>query len=128
MEINPLSPTAALIAAIRGETARGRKTASHSGVTNRTSEGTRTRQANSTAQLERQLAQIASEVTGNDLAAVRRARPLLIRQVLLWEFGRAFREHPEWTPITQRIEAALDTADPGGHAFLGLLRSLQRKS
>ncbi|WP_242628952.1 hypothetical protein [Xanthomonas oryzae] len=97
-------------------------------MTSRILEGTSTKQAHSSAQLERQLVQIASEVTGNDLAAVRRARPLLIRQVLLWEFGQAFREHPEWTPITQRIEAALDAADPGGHAFLGLLRSLQRKS
>ncbi|WP_260214938.1 hypothetical protein [Xanthomonas cannabis] len=126
--MGPLSPTAALIAAIRGEPVRGPKKVAHAVAASRTSEPPGARQANSMAQLERQLVQIAREVTGDDLAAVRRVRPLLIRQVLLWEFGQAFREHAEWTPITQRIEATLDAADPDGQAFMGLLRSLQRKA
>lgn len=79
------------------------------------------------AQLERQLLEMVDGVRCEDASALRRVRPSLIRQVLLWEFGQAFREHPEWAPIMQRIEAAFDKADPDGQVFAGLVRSMQRK-
>lgn len=129
MELGRLSPTAALIAAIRGETVRGRGQVATGSSTNRKAEAASVvKQAKSTAQLERQLMELVRELPSDDLPAVRRARPLLIRQVLLWEFGQTFREHSEWTSIMRRIEAQLDATDPEGHAFAGLVRSLQRKA
>ncbi|WIX26756.1 hypothetical protein PUV44_09510 [Xanthomonas arboricola pv. corylina] len=60
------------------------------------------------------MVEIVRNVSSDDLPAVRRTRPLLIRQVLLWEFGQTFREHSEWTSIMRRIEAQLDANDPEG--------------
>ncbi|WOB51133.1 hypothetical protein NYR97_07100 [Xanthomonas hydrangeae] len=131
MELGRLSPTAALIAAIRGETVRGRGQVAQASSINRKAEteaASVVKQAKSIAQLERQLMQIVRDLSSDDLPAVRRARPLLIRQVLLWEFGQTFREHSEWASIMRRIEAQLDANDPEGQAFAGLVRSLQRKA
>ncbi|MEA9566354.1 hypothetical protein [Xanthomonas sp. WHRI 8932A] len=127
MELGSLSPTAALIAAIRGDTVRGRGRVASVGSATRSAEVAGASHAKTTAQLERQLVELVREVPSDDLAAVRRVRPILIRQVLLWEFGQTFREHPEWSAILQRIEAALHAADPDAQQFAGLVRSLQRK-
>ncbi|PPU37442.1 hypothetical protein [Xanthomonas arboricola] len=129
MELGRLSPTAVLIAAIRGETVRGRGGIAQAPSTTRRAEAaSAVKQAKSTVQLERQLVEIVRDLSSDDLPAVRRARPLLIRQVLLWEFGQTFREHSEWASIMRRIEAQLDANDPEGHAFAGLVRSLQREA
>ncbi|QJD69739.1 hypothetical protein HG421_19960 [Xanthomonas campestris pv. badrii] len=128
MELGRLSPTAALIAAIRGQSTRGGRAIVQADTADRKKDVTSAGQIRSTDQLERQLLEIVRDVRHDDKAELRRVRPLLIRQVLLWEFGQAFREHPEWAPIMQRIEAALEAADPDGQGFAGLVRSMQRKS
>lgn len=127
MGIERVSSTAALIAALRGE------------VTTKTEGAGRTRRADarpvagrpggapSMAQLRRQLVDIAREVDLQDAAAVHQARGRFVRAILLWEFGQALREHPEWRTLTEGIERSLDTgADPASDAFVKLLKDLQK--
>ena len=127
MSIDRLSPTAALIAAIRGEPVRrsaGRQAASVDGASGRTPGASVSRRPTE-AQLQRQLVDLVKPVVAEDLVAVRKARPAIIRTVLLWEFGPQFRENPEWQSMMRRIESALDRADPEMRALSALIRNLQ---
>jgi len=78
------------------------------------------------AVLRRQLADIAHETDVRDPQAVRQARSRFIRTVLIWEFGPALREHPEWRTLMECIEASLDAQGAAGEAaFVTLLTGLK---
>lgn len=121
MSVDRLSSTASLIAALRSDVLgkmeqrpkAERSTASQSG-----------RQSPQIAQLRVQLGDIARTVDPGQPDQVRQARTRMMRSVLLWEFGDEFRDHPEWRPLMDRLEQALD--DPDAQArFLQLLQSLK---
>ncbi|WP_312368434.1 hypothetical protein [Stenotrophomonas sp.] len=78
------------------------------------------------AVLRRQLADIAHATDVHDPLAVRQARTRFIRTVLVWEFGPALREHPEWRPLMESIEASLDAQGAAAEmGFVSLLRQLK---
>lgn len=121
MSLDRLSSTSALIAALRGDVLRKmeqrpkveRNPASQSG-----------RQAPQIAQLRVQLGDIARSVDASQPDQVRQARTRMMRSVLLWEFGDDFRNHPEWRPLMDHLEQALDDPDAQSR-FLQLLQSLK---
>ena len=124
MSVDRLSSTASLIAALRGDVLRKmeqrpkaeRTPASHSG-----------RQPPQIAQLRVQLVDIARAVDPSDPDQVRQARTRMMRSVLLWEFGDDFRDHPEWRPLMDYLDSALDD-DAANARFLQLLQALKGKT
>jgi len=124
MSLDRLSSTASLIAALRGDVLRKmeqrpkaeRSPASQSG-----------RQPPQIAQLRVQLVEIARAVDPSDPEQLRQARGRMLRSVLLWEFGDAFRDHPEWRPLMDYLDSALDD-DAAKTRFLQLLQALKGKA
>ena len=82
----------------------------------------------SLAHLRRQLVELVQGVDLDDPVEVRQTRSRFVRAILLWEFGPALREHPEWRSLIEGIESALDSAeiDEQG-SFVKVLKSLQPK-
>lgn len=77
--------------------------------------------------LRKQMAEIVQSVDVRDADAVRKARPRLVRAVLLWEFGPNLREHPEWQPMLESITSMLEQKGAEGEAeFVALIESLKR--
>ena len=78
------------------------------------------------AALRRQLADIAHDTDVRDPLAVRQARTRFIRTVLVWEFGPALREHPEWRTLMESVEASLDAQGAmAEQGFVALLKGLK---
>jgi hypothetical protein len=78
------------------------------------------------AVLRRQLVDLVRDEAVEDPATQARLRPRVVRAILLWEFGPALREHPEWQPMLESIDAAL-AADEGQRSqFAALLGELKR--
>lgn len=78
------------------------------------------------AALRRQLADIAQDTDVRDPLAVRQARTRFIRTVLVWEFGSALREHPEWRTLMESVEASLDAQGAAAEqGFVALLNGLK---
>ncbi|MDY4297355.1 MULTISPECIES: hypothetical protein [unclassified Xanthomonas] len=131
MAIDRLSPTAALIAAIRGEAIKrggvgkpGAASKAHTAAAEQQGRGERP----SVAQLRGQLSELVASVAAEDPAAVKRVRPALIRTVLLWQFGPQLRERPQWQQLMERIEQELDRRDPSMQSLSALVRDLQKGS
>ncbi|KMM75640.1 hypothetical protein ACP93_10180 [Xanthomonas sp. NCPPB 1128] len=131
MAIDRLSPTAALIAAIRGEAVKrggvgkpGAASKTHTAAAEQQGRGDRP----SVAQLRSQLSDLVASVAAEDPAAVKRIRPALIRTVLLWQFGPQLRERPQWQALMERIEQELDRRDPMMQSLGALVRDLQKGS
>lgn len=124
MAIDRLSSTSSLIAALRAE------------VSSRTERAARTdsapampRRADSppkVADLRRQLVELVRSVPAGDADALLALRPAVVRAVLLWEFGPALREHPDWQPMLETIVGTLASDDRQTHNFLALLEDLRR--
>jgi hypothetical protein len=85
----------------------------------------RSSQAHDPALLRKRLCELVHGVDPDDEPAVRALRRPLVAEILLWEFGRSFREHPEFSPMLDSIESAFesDLAMPG--RFADLLRVLR---
>jgi hypothetical protein len=126
MSIDRLSSTSALIAALRSDVLR-RMDRGQRGTAARTVSAERGSGSGApdVEQLRRQLADIAQAIDPADAQAVRQARSRFVRAVLLWEFGEEFREHPEWRPLMDRIEQALDGDDAQNDRYMHLLTSLK---
>lgn len=126
MPIDKLNSTASIIAALRvgsgdkAESARRKNTKSSESPEQ--SSATR----GDIKVLRQQLADIIKPIALDDKEAVKRARPQLIRSILLWEFGPALREHPEWQPMLETITAAMEQHPDHEANFLKLLSELKR--
>lgn len=124
MSVDRLSSTASLIAALRGDVLRKmeqRPKAEHSPAAHGG------RQPPQISQLRVQLVEIARAIDATDSEQVRQARVRMLRSVLLWEFGDAFRDHPEWRPLMDYLNSALDD-DAANARFLQLLQALKAKT
>lgn len=124
MSLDRLSSTASLIAALRGDVLRKmeqRPKAEHSPAAHGG------RQPPQIAQLRMQLVDVARAVDINDPVQVRQARTRMLRSVLLWEFGDAFRDHPEWRPLMDYLDSTLDD-DAANARFLQLLQALKART
>jgi hypothetical protein len=127
MAIDRLSSTSALIATLRA------------GVTRTTGQGAQVEQAGAAparaqaprsrpdvAVLRRQLVEMVSGETIEDPATQSRLRPRVVRAILLWEFGPALREHPEWQPMLEGIVSTLEADEGQRTQFAALLADLKR--
>ncbi|MBD9437284.1 hypothetical protein IB223_14365 [Pseudoxanthomonas sp. PXM03] len=122
-----LSSTSALIAALRGDMLRKTEKRPASSPTSRTSQadkGTPTA-AKSPAKLRAQLVDIAREVDLTDPASIQNSRVRLVRAVLLWEYGEAFREHPDWKPLMDHIIGTFEVDDAQNQRYMDLLSALK---
>jgi hypothetical protein len=131
MAIDRLNSTAALIAALREDVvARAGGAPRGARVSQAPAQAGRGSSSPSATQLRRQLVELAQGVDLDDPGAVRHARTRFVRAILVWEFGRDLREHPEWMALTERIDRALDTGGQGGknEMFVTVLRALQSRS
>jgi hypothetical protein len=126
MSIDKLNSTAGIIAALRGESSdRGEKTR------RKNTEASDAREAGTSARgdikvLRQQLADLIKPVSLDDKEAVRRIRPQMIRSILLWEFGAALRDHPDWQPMLETITQSIEKSPVHEANFLKLLSELKR--
>ena len=126
MAIDKLSSASGIIAALRAEMSqRGERTGNK--TSKRTDTGAKPESMPRDVKvLRKQLAEIVKPVTISDPAAVRAVRPQVIRAILLWEFGPALREHPEWQPMLESISLNLEGHAPHEAQFMELLSELKR--
>ncbi|QLQ27346.1 MAG: hypothetical protein HZT39_02790 [Pseudoxanthomonas sp.] len=124
MSVDRLSSTASLIAALRGDVLRKMEQRPKAEPSPASQSG---RQPPQIAQLRVQLVDIARAADLSDPVQVRQARTRMLRSVLLWEFGDAFRDHPEWRPLMDYLSSALDD-DAANARFLQLLQALKGKT
>lgn len=127
MAIHRLSSTSALIAALRGDMLRKTEKRPATSATAKASESAQNTPAaaQSTARLKAQLVVIARDVDLTDPASVRNSRVRLVRAVLLWEYGEAFRDHPDWKPLMDHITEAFEADDAQKSRYMHLLASLK---
>lgn len=124
MSVDRLSSTASLITALRGDVLRKMEQRPKSQHSPAAHGG---RQPPQIAQLRTQLVDIARAIDATDPEQVRQTRTRMLRSVLLWEFGDAFRDHPEWRPLMDYLSSALDD-DAANARFLQLLQALKGKT
>lgn len=77
------------------------------------------------AALRRQLQAVAAQVDWTQPDAMQRLRIPIVREILLWEFGAHFRQHPEFLDMVDAVDQAM-AADSALQARLRtLIRDLQ---
>ena len=123
--VDKLTTTSSVIAALRAEMSNrteqtGRKS-SRSTEAEKKAPATRDMRV-----LREQLAELVKPVAIDDLAAVKAVRPKVVKAILLWEFGPALREHPEWQPMLESITESLEAHAPHDAQFLQLISDLKR--
>lgn len=126
MAIDKLGSAQSLLAALRTDASQRKERAQGKPSTlTETADASASRKDVSV--LRKQMAEIVQSVDVRDADAVRKARPRLVRAVLLWEFGPNFREHPEWQPMLESITSMLEQKGAEGEAeFVALIESLKR--
>ena len=125
MAIDRLSSTSALIAALRGNMLRKTEKRPATATTASAATQSRPSAAQSPAKLKAQLVAIARDVDLTDPTSVRNSRVRLVRAVLLWEYGEAFRDHPDWKPLMDHITEAFEADDAQKRRYMDLLSSLK---
>lgn len=126
MPIDKLNSTAGIIAALRGESSdRGERTRRKNTETSDSQEAVVSRRGDIKV-LRQQLADLLKPVSLGDEEAMRRVRPQMIRSILLWEFGPALRDHPDWQPMLETITQAIEKNPTHEANFLKLLSDLKR--
>lgn len=76
--------------------------------------------------LRGRLAELARNVDPEDEQALIKARRPLFQEIVLWEFGGDFRQHPEFGPMLDTIERAFDADPHASDRFGRLIRALRR--
>jgi hypothetical protein len=69
---------------------------------------------------------VVRDVDLDDEEAVKASRRPVLREILLCEFGASFREHPEFLPMLDSIEQALEADETMPRRFVDLLRALRK--
>jgi hypothetical protein len=125
MSIDKLNSTAGIIAALRGESGdRAERTRRKNTETSDSQEAVPSKRGDIKI-LRQQLADLVKSVSLDDKEAIRRVRPQMVRSILLWEFGAALRDHPDWQPMLETITQSIE-AHPAHEAnFLKLLSDLK---
>jgi hypothetical protein len=78
--------------------------------------------------LKKRLSDAVRNVDMDDEQAVKASRRPVLREILLWEFGPSFREHPELSPMLDSIERELESDPNMPGRFIDLLRALRSQS
>lgn len=76
--------------------------------------------------LRRRLVELAEHMDLEDEQALIKARRPLFQEIVLWEFGGDFRQHPEFGPMLDTIERAFDADPHAADRFGRLIRALRR--
>lgn len=126
MAIDKLSSMAGIIASMRAELSQRSERTAEKGTRRTETPGAPVPARGDVKVLRKQLADIAKPVALDDPAAVRAARPQMVRAILLWEFGPNLREHPEWQPMLESITKTLESHGPHDAQFVKLLVELKR--
>lgn len=58
----------------------------------------------------------------NDLDTV---KPKILRAILLWEFGQSLRNHPEWSVMMERIQAAIESMPDHRNQFKKIIQEIK---
>lgn len=124
MAIDRLSSTSALIAGLRTELAR------RAGKASRSAEAGESKAADGASrkdirELRRQLVELVQAVPEPDPEALDKLRPRFVRAVLLWEYGPALREHPDWQNIFDTIVTTLASDPVQQECFASLVKELR---
>ena len=77
-------------------------------------------------ELRRQLRELAQGVNIADAKSVRDARTPALREILLWEFGRNFRQDAQFLPMVDAINAALDDNPGFQQQFVDMIAGLKK--
>lgn len=127
MSIDKLGGASGIIAALRAEVGqRSERTQGKPDSRSQAAAGAPARPRD-TVVLRNQLAEIARTVDVRNPEAVRKARPQMVKTILLWEFGPALREHPDWQPMLESILHTLASqSDANETEFTKLIESLKR--
>lgn len=125
MAVERLGPAAGLISALRAQMARKRDEVGRSPAA-RDSGAARGAATRDVAALRRELAEIAAQADPDDEASMDRARPRVVRAILLWEFGPGLRDYGEWQPMLDSVVETLQNDEGQRQALSELLLELRR--
>jgi hypothetical protein len=123
--VDKLTSTASVIAALRAEM-NNRTDAAGRRTTRRSESPEKGKATRDISVLRAELAELVKPVAADDLAAVKAVRPKVVKAILLWEFGPAMREHPEWQPMLESITESLEAHPPHAAQFQQLIADLKR--
>ena len=126
MPIDKLGSAAGIIAALRAEMSQRNERAGQKSSKRAEAPASPASKPGDVKVLRKQLADIVKPIAIDDPAAVRAVRPQVIRAILLWEFGPALRDHPEWQPMLESITHGLEAHPTHDAQFLKLLSELKR--
>lgn len=127
MSIDKLGAASGIIAALRAEVGQRSERAQRKPDSRADSAVPAQARRRDAEVLRKQLAEIVKSVDVRNAEAVRKARPQMVRAILLWEFGPELREHPDWQPMLESITHTLEAQGAGHEAeFIKLIESLKR--
>lgn len=126
MSIDKLGSAAGIIAALRAEMSKRNERAGKQPGKRGDVPGLPSVPAGDIKALRKHLAELVKTVSADDPAAVRAARPQVVRAILLWEFGPALRDHPEWQPMLDSITQSLEANAPHEAQLIKLISDLKR--
>lgn len=127
MSIDKLGAASGIIAALRAEVGQRGERAQRKSDSRTESSALAQGRHRDVEVLRKQLAEIVKPVDVRNAEAVRKARPQMVRAILLWEFGSKLREHPEWQPMLESITQMLEAQGAAHDAeFIKLIGSLKR--
>lgn len=124
MAVDRLSSTSALIASLRSELSRRPSRAGRTEESTTAPAGASKRR--DVGQLRRQLVDLVREFPDADQASIDSLRPRFVRTILLWEYGPALREHPDWQVILDNIVQAIGADPSQKQSFVSLVEELRR--
>lgn len=125
MTVERLGPAATLISALRTQMTRKRDEVAR-GARARDSASARAAGSRDVAALRRELGEIAAQADPDDEASMERARPRVVRAMLLWEFGPGLRDYGEWQPMLDSIVQTLESDEGQRRALAELILELRR--
>lgn len=76
--------------------------------------------------LRKRLGDLVKDLDPRNGEAVARVRRPLLQEIVLWEFGGDFRQHPEFAPMMDTIERAFEADPSAPDRFAALIRDLRR--
>lgn len=125
MTVERLGPAATLISALRAQMTRKRDEVGR-GAGARDSGSARAAASRDVAALRRELSDIAAQADPDDAASMDRARPRVVRAILLWEFGPGLRDYGEWQPMLDSVVQTLESDEGQRRALAELILELRR--
>lgn len=76
--------------------------------------------------LRRRLMALISPINATDEAALRAIRRPLLQEIILWEFGSDFRQHPEFAGMVEEVDQALEVDPQARERLVRLIHQLQK--